>query len=78
MLRFVRNPKNRSAVIFTLSAGLLSGIVAVSITTRLKREEMLAALPDTSTLPRSPDSLVELVERSSLMVRPVSYSEWAY
>ena len=68
MFQFVHHPKNRSTVLFAVSAGLLSGLVAVSTATRLKREEMLASLPDTSTLQRSPDSLVELVERSSLMV----------
>jgi hypothetical protein len=105
MFRYLRNPKNRSVVLLAASAGVASSVVVASVALRLRREELLATLPNAcagpgacggagagagaggagagagagvggggcdGSLSRSPGSLVELVERLALMVRPIA------
>ena len=89
-------------VLLAASAGVASSVVVASVALRLRREELLATLPNAcagpgacggagaggagaggagagvggggcdGALSRSPGSLVELVERLALMVRPIA------
>mmetsp|Transcript_8643 Transcript_8643/g.14655 ORF Transcript_8643/g.14655 Transcript_8643/m.14655 type:complete len:83 (-) Transcript_8643:869-1117(-) len=67
MFRHIKHPKNRARIVYAITACFLSGITISCITLRLQREELMSTLPDCSELSRTPSSLVELVERLTLM-----------